>query len=361
MKETSANFQGKKPAMFYVTLVLTSFLVWIALWSFFGKTVTGFVIFQWPIPFIWVGWFGAFLMAMGRFWGWNDDDLPVELFLPLLMMVSGAWQSFMLHHAGHPPSVDEMLLAFDRIFGYPEYFLGRIFSSAPVIQVVAKAVYVMLVMPAVVVYLALRDGRLRRRLCASFALMGLSGAIFYHFCPAAGPIYVFRDYPWTVPTSTPEVKFIPHLVFNAVPSLHMAMAMLALLYSRYCSRLCQAFGWVCLVLTVLVTLGLGEHYVIDLILGVPFIVAIDSVWDRRLRRKAYGCFLLLLVWEFALCHGLALQVPTPVGLLLCCITLAVPFAPFGPGSDSSIKQVSALTFKCLKWLGRHRLLVVENR
>jgi hypothetical protein len=247
-------------------------------------------------PFNWIGWLGALIMAVARFWGWNSGEFPFELFLPLLMIVSGDWQYLMLSRSSHFSSADEMVLAFDKVYGYPEFLLGRMFLSAPVILVVAKAIYAMLVMPVVAVYLALRDDGLRRRLCASFALMGLSGVVFYQFCPAAGPHYVFHEYPWVVPTLSPQVKLLPHLILNAVPSVHLAMAVLVLLYARYCSKLCQSLAWVFLALTVLVTLGLGEHYVIDLVLGVPFAVAIDCVTDRSQRRRAYACFLLVLVW-----------------------------------------------------------------
>jgi hypothetical protein len=284
------------------------------------------------------GWLGALVIAMGRIWGWNDDELPVELFLPLLMIIVGDWEGLVYRISS--PSVDELVFSFDRIYGYPEFFLGRVFSSAPVVIVLAKAFYFALMMPVVAVYLALNDSKLRRKLCISVALMGLFGAIFYHFCPAAGPIYVFHEYPRLPVLSSPEVRLLPHLVLNATPSVHLAMALLVLLYSRYCSRLCQVFGWVCLALTVLTILGLGEHYVIDLVLGVPFAAAIDGLPDRSRRRKAYGCFLLVLVWEFALCHGLALHIPAPVALLLSCMTVAAPFAPRLQTSESGLAAVA---------------------
>jgi hypothetical protein len=302
MNKIDGGSRSGKPPMFYVMLVVVSFCAWIASRSFLGKSPIAFLL-GWASLFNWTEWLGALVVAVG------------------------GWQWLMLYRIGYFPSADEMLFSFDKLYGYPEFFLKRMFWSAPVILTLAKAIYLLSVMPVVVVYLALRDGALRRRLCTSFALIRLSGVVFYQFCPAAGPIYVFRQYPWIVPTLSPEVTLLPHLIMNATPSIHLAMAVLVVFYSRYCSRLCHIFGWTCLVLTVLVTLGLGEHYVIDLVLGVPFAVAIDCVPYRSQRRKAYGCVLLVLAWEFALCHGLALQLPASVALLLSCMTVAAPFAP----------------------------------
>jgi PAP2 superfamily len=324
--ERRANGSNKKPPAFYIMLVVVSFCLWFATWAVLcrvGQTHAAAFLAVGNI-FNMTGWVGALAMAVARIWGLNDDDFPIELLLPLLMIAVRDWEGLVYYF--QTPSADEMLFSFDKIFGYPEFFLGRIFLAVPLVLVLAKVVYFILLIPVVVVHLALPDRRLRWRLWTSVALMGLFGVIFYYFCPAAGPIYVFHEYPRIPAVDAPVVKFIPNLIPNCTPSVHLAMALLVLLYSRLCGRAWQVLGWVFLGLTVLVTLGLGEHYVIDLVLGVPFAGAIDGLADRKRRRKAYACFLLVLVWEVALCHGLALYLPAPVAFLLSCLTVAAPFA-----------------------------------
>ena len=115
-----------KPPMFYVMLVVVSFCAWIASRSFLGQSPIAFLL-GWASLFNWTGWLGALVMAVGRFWGWNNNKRPFELLLPLFMMAAGGWQCLMLYRIGYFPSADEMLFSFDKIYGYPEFFLGRCF------------------------------------------------------------------------------------------------------------------------------------------------------------------------------------------------------------------------------------------
>jgi len=175
----------------------------------------------------------------------------------------------------------------------------------------------------VVVHLSLKDAKLRWKLWASVALMALLGVIFYQFCPAAGPVYVFPGYPRIPTVLLPSERLIPYLIPNCTPSVHLAMAVLALLYAKSCGRFCRAFAWVFVALTVFVTLGLGEHYFIDLVLAIPFAVGIESVVNGR-RKKAYGFLLLVIAWEVALRFGWALHVPAAAALLLSGLTAVIP-------------------------------------
>jgi hypothetical protein len=73
-------------------------------------------------------------------------------------------------------------------------------------------------------------------------------------------------------------------------------------------------------ITVLATLGLGEHYVIDLVLSVPYAVAIWSLVERQWMR--FGMLLsIVIVWLVALREGWAILLPMPVAWLLCGMTV----------------------------------------
>jgi hypothetical protein len=81
--------------------------------------------------------------------------------------------------------------------------------------------------------------------------------------------------------------------------------------------------------TAIATLSLGEHYTIDLIVSVPFVVAIDKLSNalnnRDERRSMYLCFIIVLLWESALRRGTALELSTPAVWLLSIGTILMPF------------------------------------
>jgi hypothetical protein len=237
------------------------------------------------------------------------------------------------------PSVDELLFVFDRHFGYIEFVLGRWLHAVPFLTRLSVWGYWCIPLPLVAVYLSLpRDvgPRGHGKMWLSFALLGITCFFFYQVCPAAGPIYLFpKAFPFHIPVlRSPHARLMPSSILNATPSVHFAIALLMLLYSRYCRRAVQIGAAIFALVTVVATLGLGEHYFIDLIVAVPFTVAVDGVsdclYDRSQRPRVYMCFSLTLLWQMALCQGWALQLSTPVVWLLSIATVIVPFVPFGP-------------------------------
>jgi hypothetical protein len=111
---------------------------------------------------------------------------------------------------------------------------------------------------------------------AAFVLTGPIGIIFYNLCPALGPKYVFGPrFPWNPLTidQASRLRLEPILAEgfrNAIPSLHMAWVLLAWWYSRGLSIWERAIAMIFVVFTVFSTLGSGEHYFVDLVVGFPF-------------------------------------------------------------------------------------------
>ena len=62
-----------------------------------------------------------------------------------------------------------------------------------------------------------------------------------------------------------------------MPSLHFSWALLQWWHTRSLARWIQCSAFVWLIITVLATLGLGLHYLIDLIVAVPFSVAVRGI------------------------------------------------------------------------------------
>jgi hypothetical protein len=147
----------------------------------------------------------------------------------------------------------------------------------------------------------------------------------YLFYPAAGPAYAF---PNVFPRLTPVLNGLHAQMLaapaNAMPSLHMSAALLIWWNSRhwrYARYLALAF----LALTMLATIGLGEHYCTDLIVAVPFALFIQALGTRRplhMTCLATGLsmtvvWLVLLRYGFPLLTASSLLLRTGAALTVC--------------------------------------------
>jgi len=130
---------------------------------------------------------------------------------------------------------------------------------------------------AMAIAFALERSRPRRKLSsvmAAFAVAAAGGFLAYNFYPAVGPVHVFGPrFPYLPPPAGmppfglvavgPEAR-------NAMPSVHIAMALLILWNSRPWPGVYRALAGALLAITVLATLGFGEHYLVDVFVAVPF-------------------------------------------------------------------------------------------
>jgi hypothetical protein len=90
---------------------------------------------------------------------------------------------------------------------------------------------------------------------------------------------------------------------NAIPSLHMAWVLLVWWNSRGLARWIRAIALLFVVLTVMATLGTGEHYFIDLVVAFPFSLMVQALcsysqpFRSGARRNAFlfGTF-VTLIW-----------------------------------------------------------------
>ncbi len=109
----------------------------------------------------------------------------------------------------------------------------------------------------------------------AFVLSALLGYCCYLLVPAVGPRYAIVSWPLL-----PDLAAIPLTVpvnypRNCMPSLHLTWALLMVLNSRQVAR--PVWRWLIAInlpLTILGTLGLGEHYGVDLLAALPFSVVI---------------------------------------------------------------------------------------
>src|SRR5260370_2178293 len=162
------------------------------------------------------------------------------------------------------------------------------------------------------------------KLLTAYALLYVLGPCVYLLVPARGPRHAF---PLDFPMGAPDVAAVLTPLSgwpNAIPSLHVATALLFLSFSAG-SRLMRRAGALYLAGTVAATLAF-EHYTIDLIVALPF-AAFAALVAKRDFPGALINFVMVLAWL------VTIRLATPALLLfpellrfLPCITVMLSVA-----------------------------------
>jgi len=181
----------------------------------------------------------------------------------------------------HPRTLALYLYAFDGRLGFQSSFaVGRLFQSFGLLRQISYVAYEMLPLAMAFAFSMERGGKRRHTADIVTAFLGaaIAGYVIYNVFPAAGPIHVFGDhFPFAPPPAPVPVPVGIAGARNAMPSVHLAMALLIFWHSRQWNRVPRLFAGMFLVLTVLATLGFGEHYLIDLVVAVPFALAMEAI------------------------------------------------------------------------------------
>lgn len=238
-----------------------------------------------------------------------------------------------------PVTYDRLLYAFDLKFGSPpSWVMGRLFRAHAFLFLACAYAYNSLPLGmAACMWLRWRDRQNHVRASADLLWMavslGIVGFLLYQVCPAAGPVYLFpKQFPYEVPslvglsTKPALMQAVPR---NAMPSLHVAWMLLLFWNTR------KRAWWICLiaavylVLTALATLGLGEHYLADLMVAPPLVAAVQAACTRTAAKEKWIALAvgasITLVWLVAFRTGAAMLI-APGGLLwsLALLSFLVP-------------------------------------
>lgn len=215
------------------------------------------------------------------------DTLGHALIFIVLGIVLGA----MLRAASAmcPYKYDLVLYSIDFRFGLPVSFAaGSLFHAWPLFRQSELTVYHALPLAFAILYAA----HIRRPqpggtdILAMMCLNAATGYALYFLYPASGPSYAFgAAFPASppLPSSLGLQSILLDGPPNAMPSLHMAGAILIWWNARhwkYGSALALAF----MLLTAPATLGIGEHYCLDLIVAFPYALAIQAAATRAEHR-----------------------------------------------------------------------------
>lgn len=222
-----------------------------------------------------------------------------------------------------PKVYDLLLYAFDDALQTKLSALtGNLIAHSYILKVAGNVVYRN--MPLAVCFLLALEreapGRFAARILPLFAITGIAGAVLYNLFPAVGPIHVFgKEFPANLPpVAGLSMQPLLHVdaARNAMPSIHFAYALLIWWSTAGLHRAWRWLAAVFVALTFVATLGFGEHYLVGLIVAVPFALTMQALalrlrsWAPVERRLAVaGGAVLTLGWLVALRSGVFLNSP----------------------------------------------------
>lgn len=214
----------------------------------------------------------AGFMMMRRAGSRNMEGL---FFTAILLFVLLFVDDLALTIVAHAASVryDEYVFCFDRLFGSPSFVIGRLFEAYGWFRNLSLYAYVLapsVCLAVVTIHFFLRPLQDAVRCVRTIVIGGLLAYPFFLIFPVAGPRYAFPTFPFS-----PPVHLVPHPILlqavpNAVPSVHMTLALFVLWFLRPWKTAGWVLGSSFVLLTVASTLGSGEHYLLDLIAAVPY-------------------------------------------------------------------------------------------
>jgi PAP2 superfamily len=306
------------------------------------------------------------ILGLRAIWSEGAEQEQMALaFVPALLFVTSDWGSTILlgwTEKANPRVLDLYLFSFDSSLRVQIAFLtGQAYALWPWFRSAGMIFYIGLPMVIGLVYAGqlLHDRTRAVSAMIAFLITGPVGVVFYNLFPAVGPIHIFLgQFPWKpIPAEQVTRLLVEPIAVaglrNCMPSLHMTWVLLAWWYSRGLSIWERGIAMAFVVFTIFATMGIGEHYSIDLVVAFPFAVFLQGLcalglrWNDRARAAAvvYG-FLLTIGWIGALRFALKVFWISPVLPWAGCI-LTVASAVFvqrwlegSAGSFKSIEKVS---------------------
>jgi hypothetical protein len=218
-----------------------------------------------------------------------------------------------------PHAYDLNLYAFDALLPVPAaQILALSFFHYPSLEQVFWFVYHALI-GVLGIYIVLErkpDGQLGGHLMSRWLMAGCLGYILYFMLPAVGPEVVFGGvFPFNMPdpnhVSLSALSPSGDYPRSTIPSLHATWAFLIVLAARKMSLPARVGALMFMIATLISTLGLRQHYLIDLVVAVPFAVAIEGLAsfssagssNRWCATAALGGMAMTLAWMLALRYG----------------------------------------------------------
>ncbi|HWN17614.1 MAG TPA: phosphatase PAP2 family protein [Gemmatimonadales bacterium] len=210
---------------------------------------------------------------------------------------------------------DLFAFALDQRYGVQlSFVLGRLFATWPSVgSFFGESYHVLPLLLGLLYGITRRDVGSEQafRVALLLFVAGILGVAFYSMIPVCGPRFAFPDFPAeTAPLYAGDLRLLAlptNIERNGVPSLHFAWALLVWWNLRRRSKAYRVLTGGFLAATVVATLGTGEHYLVDLVVAVPFALILQALFmarppvteERRWMTMAIGLG-LTLAWVLAL-------------------------------------------------------------
>jgi hypothetical protein len=320
-------YLGARPGLRHVGLAMAAGGCAVLVFRILGGTFSAKM-----FPFV-LG-LGAFLgvgsilvMAFDKVWTGSSrytTALTDALILPVFSLLAGVAMQF----ANDAPrlSFDYFLYRFDASLGLtPGRTIGALFQSWPLVKTTSSLFYGgLLVFPPLYHGWAAYQGKPARvHLMHAFVVAGVVGFVLYQICPGVGLVVTFgRPFPDRLPSvsAVPAKAFLSTSVHNAMPSMHMTWALLVWTAAWELGPLAVAVASVFILFTGLATVGFGEHYLIDLVVSVPLLMAVHGICSFRHQLTVAGLG-MVVAWTVYLRTGMGL--PGPIHWLFVAATIAI--------------------------------------
>jgi len=182
-----------------------------------------------------------------------------------------------------PLKYDQYIFVIDEAFGSPSFYIGRFFLQHPWVGTASEAAYDLMPSALWIVgaaYLWTQPVEDAVRFIWTNLLNCCLAVPLYVVLPVCGPRYAFSTFPSIIPAHVVPHPIVVMAPPNGVPSVHMSTALLILYFARRW-RTGTVFGLVYLMLTIVSTLGWGEHYVFDLLVGIPFALLVGWLGTKQ--------------------------------------------------------------------------------
>jgi hypothetical protein len=197
--------------------------------------------------------------------------LTVNLFYATLLSIFMGAEGSLL-----PWKYDFILLHLDDALGLPATRLAQSFQGAW--RLPLATAYQLMVPMMICWFLVVRRRGLGTALVLAYVAELVTGPILYATVPACGPAYALGPGWMHAALPRPELMRLASMP-NAFPSLHVATALVLLLFAP--GRWSRLVATVFFATTVMAIVSTGEHYVIDLLPGLAFGCFAAEVGFRR--------------------------------------------------------------------------------
>lgn len=216
----------------------------------------------------------------------NKILLKLYGYLVLFVILMGVSTNATLEiiHLVRPASYDVIAYKLDEAyFGIRHWFAMGFYAAPEWFRALVVTIYSMLSLCLFMFFgLIIKDGGAKKyNIIRTVAVPFGLAFVCYMIVPISGPIYAFGEeqlYGGMPPADAfaPMTEIIGPAARNGMPSMHFTGAfMIWLLAATLRKKVYFYLTTIFLALTITATLGTGEHYVLDLIVAMPFSIALS--------------------------------------------------------------------------------------